>query len=204
MTARDFAMNNPKAQQVLDFWFGPANEPGHLQQRPQWFRKDEAFDAGIVQGFGDLIERALAGGIDGWGAAPLAALPALARVIVLDQFTRNAYRGSARAFAGDAMALQTARALVASGLDRELAGVQRQFVYLPFEHAEDRAHQRTSLQLFEQLGRDEPALASLAEWAQRHHDIVERFGRFPHRNAALGRASSSDEIEFLKQPGSGF
>jgi len=204
VTARDFAMNNAKAQQVLDFWFGPANEPGHLQQRPQWFRKDEAFDAGIVQGFGDLIERALAGGIDGWGAAPLAALPALARVIVLDQFTRNAYRGSARAFAGDAMALQTARALVASGLDRELAGVQRQFVYLPFEHAEDRAHQRTSLQLFEQLGRDEPALASLAEWAQRHHDIVERFGRFPHRNAALGRASSSDEIEFLKQPGSGF
>jgi len=197
-------MHNPGAQQVLDFWFGAADDPDHLLQRPQWFRKDPVFDAAIVQRFGHLIERALAGGIDDWAAPPLAALPALARVIVLDQFTRNAYRCSARAFAGDAMALQTARALVASGLDRELAGVQRLFVYLPFEHAEDRAHQRTSLQLFEQLGRDEPALAGLSEWAQRHHDVVERFGRFPHRNAALGRASSSDEIEFLKQPGSGF
>ena len=157
-----------------------------------------------MQRFGRLIEQALAGGIDDWAAAPLAALPALARVIVLDQFPRNTYRGSARAFAGDAMALQGARALVASGLDRELTGVQRMFVYLPFEHAEDRAHQRTSLQLFAQLGRDEPALAGLSEWAQRHHDVVERFGRFPHRNAALGRASSSDELEFLKQPGSGF
>jgi uncharacterized protein (DUF924 family) len=197
-------MNNPIARQVLDFWFGAPDESGHLQTRPQWFRKDDAFDASIVQRFGNLIEHALAGGIDDWAAPPLAALPALARVIVLDQFTRNAFRGSARAFAGDAMALQTARALVASGLDRELAGVQRQFAYLPFEHAEDRAHQRTSLQLFEQLGRDEPALAGLSEWAQRHHDIVERFGRFPHRNAALGRVSSSDEVEFLKQPGSGF
>ncbi len=197
-------MNHPGAQQVLDFWFGAADEPDHSQQRPQWFRKDAAFDAAIEQRFGGLIAQALVGGIDDWAAAPLAALPALARVIVLDQFTRNAYRGSARAFAGDAMALQTARALVASGLDRELTGVQRQFVYLPFEHAEDISHQRTALQLFLQLGRDEPALAGLAEWARRHHDIVERFGRFPHRNAALGRSSSVEESEFLKQPGSGF
>jgi uncharacterized protein (DUF924 family) len=197
-------MHDPDAQQVLDFWFGTADDPGHLRQRPQWFRKDPAFDASIAERFGSLIERALAGGIDDWAAPLQAPLPALARVIVLDQFTRNAFRGSARAFAGDAMASQTARALVASGLDRKLTGVQRMFVYLPFEHAEDRAHQRTSLQLFEQLGRDEPALAGLLEWAQRHHDIVERFGRFPHRNAALGRASSSDELEFLQQPGSGF
>ena len=125
-------------------------------------------------------------------------------MIVLDQFTRNAFRGTARAFAGDAMALQGARGLVASGRDRELIGVQRQFVYLPFEHAEDSAHQRTCVQLFEQLGRDEPAMTGLLEWAQRHHDIVARFGRFPHRNAALGRTSSAEEIEFLKQPGSGF
>ena len=194
----------PPPQTVLDFWFGAPDDAGHLQTRPQWFRKDEAFDASIGQRFGALIEQALIGGIDAWVAAPLAALPALARVIVLDQFTRNAFRGSARAFAGDAMALQTTRALVASGLDRQLSGVQRQFAYLPFEHAEDRAHQRTSVQLFEQLGHDEPALPGLLEWAQRHHDIVARFGRFPHRNAALGRASSAEEIEFLKQPGSGF
>ncbi len=194
----------PTAKEVLDFWFGPADDPGHRLPRECWFRKDAAFDALIAQRFGALIEQALAGGIDDWTLPPLAPLPALARVLVLDQFTRNVFRGSARAFAGDAMALHTARALVASGLDRALTGVQRQFAYLPFEHAEDRAHQRTAVQLFTQLGRDEPALAGLVEWAQRHLDIVERFGRFPHRNAQLGRVSSAEEVEFLKQPGSGF
>ena len=195
---------DPRAAEVLEFWFGTPDDTGHLSTRPEWFRKDEAFDARIVQGFGKLIDQALMGAIDDWAAAPLAPLPALARVIVLDQFTRNAFRNSARAFAGDAMALHTARGLVASGLDRELSGVKRQFAYLPFEHAEKRAHQRTAVQLFTQLGRDEPALAGLVEWAQRHHDIVARFGRFPHRNAVLGRPSSDEEIEFLKQPGSGF
>lgn len=195
---------DPRAAEVLAFWFGAPDAAGPLSTRPEWFRKDDAFDAQIVQRFGKLIDEALIGGIDDWGAAPLQALPTLARVIVLDQFTRNAFRHSARAFAGDAMALQSARGLVASGLDRELAGVQRQFAYLPFEHAEDLPHQRTAVQLFTQLGRDEPALAGLVEWAQRHHDIVARFGRFPHRNAALDRPSSADEIEFLKQPGSGF
>ena len=192
------------AQEILDFWFGAPDDPGHAQPRPMWFKKDEAFDAQIVQRFGATLERALVGGIDDWIAPPLRARPALARVLVLDQFTRNAYRGTARAFAGDEMALQGARALVASGLDRELSGVQRQFVYLPFEHSEDLAHQRTAVQLFTQLKRDEPALSGLAEWAQKHFDIVARFGRFPHRNAALGRASSAEEIEFLQQPGSGF
>jgi uncharacterized protein (DUF924 family) len=175
-----------------------------MQMRAQWFRKDEAFDASILERFGTLIEKALVGGIDTWVAPPLTVLPALAQVVVLDQFTRNAFRSSARAFAGDPVALQTARALVASGLDRQLSGVQRLFVYLPFEHAEERSHQRTSVQLFEQLGRDDPALAGLLEWAQRHHDIVERFGRFPHRNALLGRLSSAEELEFLQQPGSSF
>lgn len=192
------------AQDVLDFWFGPTDDPGHALPREAWFRKDPDFDAEIKQRFGTLTERALVGGIDDWIAPPLAAQPALARVIMLDQFPRNLWRGSARAFAGDAMALQTARALVASGLDRELTGVQRQFVYLPFEHAEDVSHQRTAVQLFQQLERDEPTLTTLADWAQRHHDIVARFGRFPHRNAALGRASTAAETEFLKQPGSGF
>ena len=189
----------PAPQTVLDFWFGAPDDAGHLQTRPQWFRKDEAFDASIGQRFGALIEQALIGGIDAWVAAPLAALPALARVIVLDQVTRNAFRGSARAFAGDAMALQTTRALVASGLDRQLSGVQRHFAYLPFEHAEDRAHQRTSVQLFEQLGRDEPALAGLLEWAQRHHDVVQRFGRFPHRNEILGRETLPAELDAVKE-----
>jgi uncharacterized protein (DUF924 family) len=193
-----------EAQQVLDFWFGPPGDAGYAESRAAWFRKDAAFDAEIARRFGALVERALAGGIDDWVTQPTEPLPALARILVLDQFTRNLFRGSARAFAGDGLALHAARALVACGADRTLTGVQRQFVYLPFEHAEDLAHQRTALQLFQQLARDEPARADLVDWAQRHLDVVARFGRFPHRNAALGRTSTADELRFLQTPGSGF
>ena len=192
------------ALDVLDFWFSPSDDPAHGQPRTAWFVKDPAFDAEINRRFGPLIEQALVGGIDDWLTQPLDALPALARLIVLDQFTRNVFRGTARAFAGDAAALQTARALVATGADRSLSSVQRLFVYLPFEHAEDVSHQRTAVQLMQQLAQDEPARADLVEWAQRHHDVVARFGRFPHRNAALGRASTPEEAAFLLTPGSGF
>ena len=197
-----------QAIEVLDFWFGPPDDPAHAQTRPAWFKKDAAFDAEIGRRFGPLIEMALAAGqadltLD-WITRPLQALPALARLILLDQFTRNCYRDTARAFGGDGQALNIARALVASGRDRDLTGVQRQFAYLPFEHAEDLSHQRTAVQLFQQLAQDEPALADGVSWAQRHHDIVARFGRFPHRNALLGRPSSDEELAFLKTPGSGF
>ena len=192
------------AIEVLDFWFGPPDDPGHKQPRKQWFEKNDAFDDQIRQRFGPLIEQALDGQLDHWLTRPVQPLPTLALVIVLDQFTRNTLRGTARAFAGDARALQMARALVASGADRQLTGVQRQFAYLPFEHAEDLSHQRTCVQLFRQLGQDEPTLAGLEEWAQKHLDIVARFGRFPHRNAALGRASTAEEAAFLLTPGSGF
>lgn len=192
------------ARQVLDFWFGPATDPAHREPREAWFRKDSAFDGEIARRFGALVERALAGGLDDWLTRPVDALPALAQIIVLDQFTRNMFRGSARAFAGDALALHTARAMVASGADRELTGVQRQFAYLPFEHAEDLSHQRTAVQLFQQLAIDEPARAGLVEWAQRHLDVVARFGRFPHRNAALGRPSTEQELAFLQTAGSSF
>lgn len=193
-----------QAQAVLDFWFGPPDDPGHALPRPQWFRKDDAFDALVHQRFGALVMQALGGGIDSWLTTPVDALPALARVIVLDQFTRNCLRGTAQAFAGDAMALQTAQALVASGADRALTSVQRQFAYLPFEHAEDLAHQRTAVRLYQQLAEDDPASADTVVWAQKHLDIVARFGRFPHRNAALGRASTAEEAAFLLTPGSGF
>ncbi len=192
---------DPGAAEVLDFWFGRPGEPHHLQTRPEWFRKDESFDALIVQRFGVLIDAGLRGELSAWARKPLSAL---AQIVVLDQFTRNTRRGTAGMFAGDAQALATARALVQRGDDQRLAGVQRQFVYLPFEHSEALADQIECLRLFERLSRDEPALAGLLEWAQKHHDIVARFGRFPHRNAALGRASTAEEIEFLKQPGSGF
>ena len=191
----------PDAQAVLDFWFGGADEPEHGQPRKQWFEKSDAFDAQIRERFGALIERALAGELAHWDRTPHGAL---ALIVLLDQFTRNAFRGTARAFAGDALALAAARALVASGGDRALSGVQRQFVYLPFEHAEDLDAQHEALRLFAGLERDEPVVGDLVSWAQRHLDIIARFGRFPHRNAALGRTSTAEEIDFLKQPGSGF
>jgi uncharacterized protein (DUF924 family) len=191
----------PGPRSVLDFWFGPPEDPGHRGQRAEWFRKDPAFDQRIRSQFGPLIDEALTGGLRDWDATPAGTL---ARILVLDQFTRNSFRGTARSFAGDALALAAAEGLVDSGQDRGLTGVQRQFVYLPFEHAEDRAQQRRAVELFEQLEADEPALAGLAEWARKHQVIVERFGRFPHRNAALGRASTADESAFLQTPGSGF
>ena len=186
---------------VLDFWFGTPDDPGHRLPRPAWFRKDPAFDRQVRERFGPTIEAALAGRLQAWGLEPL---PALAQVIVLDQFTRNAFRDTARAFAGDERALAAARAMVASGQDRGLTGVQRQFVYMPFEHAEDRDAQQQALALFKRLGEDEPALADLLRWAQAHHDIVARFGRFPHRNVLLGRVSTPEEEDFLKTPGSSF
>jgi len=192
---------DPRAAEVLDFWFGKPGDTHPLQTRPEWFRKDDAFDALIDQRFGPLIDAALRGELVAWAAQPLSAL---ALIVVLDQFTRNTRRGTAGMFAGDAQALTTARALVKRGDDLRLAGVQRQFVYLPFEHSEALADQLECLRLFAQLGRDEPALAGLLDWARKHHDVVARFGRFPHRNAALGRTSTADELEFLKQPGSGF
>jgi uncharacterized protein (DUF924 family) len=192
---------DPRAAEVLDFWFGKPGDTHPLQTRPEWFRKDDAFDALIAQRFGPLIDAALRGELVAWAAQPLSAL---ALIVVLDQFTRNTRRGTAGMFAGDAQALTTARALVKRGDDLRLAGVQRQFVYLPFEHSEALADQLECLRLFAQLGRDEPALAGLLDWARKHHDVVARFGRFPHRNAALGRTSTADELEFLKQPGSGF
>ena len=192
---------DPRAAEVLDFWFGRPGEAHHLQTRELWFRKDDNFDALCAQRFGPLIDEALRGELQAWTAQPLSAV---ALVIVLDQFTRNTRRGTSGMFDGDARALAAARALLASGADRTLPGVMRQFIYLHFEHSEDLADQRESMRLFTQLAQDEPALAGLVEWARKHEVIVERFGRFPHRNAALGRASTPEETEFLKQPGSGF
>jgi uncharacterized protein (DUF924 family) len=182
---------------VLDFWFGAAP----FSRRAEWFRKDAAFDAQIRKRFALLHKSALRGAIDAWHTEPL---PALARLIVLDQFSRNLHRNSAQAFAGDALALAAAQDIVARGWDRGYAPVQRPFAYLPFEHAEDIVMQRQSLRLFAGLAHDEPSEADAVEWAQKHLDVIQRFGRFPHRNAALGRISTAQEVGYLAQPGSGF
>jgi uncharacterized protein (DUF924 family) len=186
----------PLARDVLEFWFGP---PPHAV-RAEWFRKDPAFDAAIRTRFGEALDAALAGATRNRHSE---VYDALAHVLLLDQFTRNAFRHTPRAFAGDPEALATAIAVVDAGLDASLDRYERGFLYLPFEHAEDLAMQQRSIELFARLA-DETADAALFEWAGKHAAIIRRFGRYPHRNAILGRASTPEEIAFLQEQGSRF
>ncbi len=194
-------MSSTTPEAILEFWFGP---PPH-RPRDAWFRKDASFDAVVRERFGDAVDDALAGGLVHWSRT---ARGALAHVILLDQFTRNIHRDTPRAFAGDALALAAAREAIARGFDRELEPIERGFLYLPFEHAESPALQERSVALFEALHARAPAalataFAGFADYARRHRDVIARFGRFPHRNAALGRASTADELAWLAD-GNGF
>jgi uncharacterized protein (DUF924 family) len=183
------ALPDSWAADVLRFWFEET-------PRKQWFEKDEGFDKRLRERFLELYER-------------VAALPtevcladsevALAAVIVCDQFPRNMFRGSPRAFATDAKALALAEAVLARGWDRAMTDDQRLFLYLPFEHAEDAAAQARCVALMAQL-----ADKDLVRWSEAHKAIIDRFGRFPHRNAVLGRPSTPEEVDFLRQPGSSF
>jgi uncharacterized protein (DUF924 family) len=185
--------------EILDFWFGPSDSPAFGEARGLWFRKDDAVDRSIRERFGAAVETAIAGGFSDW----IAPRNALARVLLLDQFTRNIFRETAGAFAGDELALEVSKTTVGSGGDQMLAPVERWFLYMPFVHAEDRAAQERSLELFTKL-RDETGLGDPLVWAERHAAVIRRFGRFPHRNAFLGRASTPEEIAYLAKPGSGF
>jgi len=185
--------------EILDFWFGPPGSAGYGQPRREWFRKIAAFDAEIRSRFGAAVERALAGDFADW-IAPRAVL---ARVLLLDQFTRNGFRGEARAFAGDALALATAKAAIARGDDIALIPVERSFLYLPFAHAEDLTAQEQSVALHRRL-RDETGYGDPLIWAEKHAAVIRLFGRYPHRNAALGRESTPEEVAFLAAPGSRF
>jgi uncharacterized protein (DUF924 family) len=190
-----------QAQGVLDFWFGAPGSAPFGTQRDIWFHKDEAFDALVAERFGPLIERALRGELDAWSDS---AHGALARVLLLDQFTRNAFRGQPRSFAGDAQALAEASAMVGRRVDEALPPFMRAFAYMPFEHAEGLAMQDEAVRLFTRLVAEAPDHAEMLDYAHRHRRVIERFGRFPHRNAILGRASTAEEIAYLKQAGSGF
>jgi len=189
------------ASDVLDFWFLPVGVPGHGEARDAWFSKDAAFDAEIRMRFGAAIEAALAGGLHDWDATPRGAL---ARILVLDQFTRNAFRDTAAAFSGDGLALEAAQALCDAGRDQDLSPLMRVFAYLPFEHAEDAAQQARSVSLFSALARGDASAVDYLDYAERHQAVIARFGRFPHRNALLGRASTAEELDYLAQPGAGF
>ncbi|AJP57951.1 hypothetical protein UC34_15185 [Pandoraea vervacti] len=188
-------------QAVLDFWFGTPGSDVYGMARAEWFRKSDAFDEEIRSRFGALHAQAVAGELSHWTQTPLGAC---ALIVVLDQFSRNLFRHQAQAFAGDAQALAVARELVDAGDDQRLPTAQhRVFAYLPFEHDESLESQHVSLVLYEQLAQAFGLVDNL-DYARKHAVIIERFGRYPHRNAALGRESTPEELAFLKQPGSSF
>lgn len=194
----------PSPQDVLDFWFGPPGSPQSLQPRPEWFRKDPAFDALIEARFGGLLDRALHGRLEEDPHEQALASTRLARIIVCDQFSRNVWRGRPKSFALDPIALATARTLVGTAEERAMPAVQRKFVYMPFMHSERLEDQRHCVSLFEALAAESSAEGDSLDYAIRHMAVIERFGRFPHRNEILGRDSTEEELAFLKEPGSSF
>src|SRR5260221_245409 len=187
-----------EARAVLDFWFGAARGLG--SPRIEWFRKDPGFDEEIRRRFGELYAQATRGELDAWHAS---AEGLLALVVILDQFSRNLFRNDPRAFAQDDRARALSAAALARGDHLALLPVQRQFLYLPFEHSEDAVDQDRGVELMRSLAAFEET-RGLTAWAEKHRDIIRRFKRFPHRNAILGRDSTPAELEFLKRADSGF
>lgn len=199
---------DPRSHEVLAFWFGESRDDAIViaTQGPLWFRGGDAVDDEIRERFATLREDAVAGHLDAWRATPHGQL---ACVILVDQFSRNLFRDDPRAFEHDALARTWTNDALDEGTDRLLRPIERVFLYLPLEHSETLADQQRSVQAFEALLDQAPAplhdaFANYLDYARRHHDVIARFGRFPHRNAVLGRTSTAEEIEFLRQPGSVF
>lgn len=198
------------AQAVLDFWFLPSQDPLHNTYRAAWFQKDAEFDQQIREHFAKEVETALVG--ERFAVSERIeeqALTRLAEILLLDQFTRNIFRDTPKAFVGDAAAHALADDLVASAQHESLSPFMRWFAYLPFEHSETLVDQVRAVTLFTRLLDDAPpgqegAFASALDYAKRHHEVIQRFGRFPHRNVILGRESTEQERLFLQQPGSSF
>jgi uncharacterized protein (DUF924 family) len=193
---------------VLDFWLGPTGEDGDVDDthRARWWKASREFDAEIRERFGALHEQACRGKLDSWKETPEGRV---ALIIVLDQFSRNLHRGDPRAFAQDARAAELTLEAIETGEDQQLSPFERVFLYMPLMHAEDRGRQQRGVECFTHLADQAPpslqaALRSNLEFAERHRDIVAQFGRFPHRNAVLGRTSTPEEVAFLREPGSSF
>lgn len=192
-------------EQVLRFWLGEPGAPP-LANTSKWFTKDSAFDQEIRDRFGAELEAARRGEREHWRTSPRGAL---AYVILLDQFSRNIWRDQPEAFAADEQALAASLEAQERGLDRQLTPIERAFLYMPMMHAEDRALQARSVAAFQDLATDAPEdvrgyLQSSAQYAVRHREIIDRFGRFPHRNGVLERTTTIEESDFLTQPGSSF
>ena len=196
-------------QPLLDFWFGDdsGDAPRAARQAPLWWGKSSETDALLAHRFGELAQAAAEGDLAHWAEVPVGRL---ALILLLDQLPRNIHRDTPAAFAQDAKARDLCLRGLSLGADKALSPLARVFFYLPLEHAESREQQARSVALFEALADEEAAgpaqstFAGFADFARRHQVIIERFGRFPHRNAILGRASTEEEAAFLLQPGSGF
>ena len=196
--------------QILSLWFGSARPDNALalQHKAQWFTKSPAVDDVLRQRFGAALEAALGGSLSHWTTQ--GPWQRLALVVLLDQFSRNIYRNTPKSFAGDPLALALTLEAQNSGDDLKLPEVARVFLYLPLEHAEDLAMQQRSVECYQsllQMAPDEATreyLLGTLDYAHKHQDVIERFGRFPHRNAILGRPSTAQESDYLAQPGSGF
>jgi uncharacterized protein (DUF924 family) len=195
-------------EDVLAFWIGPPGSAAEVagRQRALWFGKSAANDQVVAERFADTLRAATAGRLDHWADTSRGRL---ALVIVLDQFPHHIYRNRPQSFATDAQALALSLSAVRAGEDRQLAAVERVFLYLPLEHAESNEMQDLSVSLFAKLAREAAAderrlFDDFLNYARQHRDVVARFGRFPHRNEILGRPSTAAELEFLSQPGSRF
>jgi uncharacterized protein (DUF924 family) len=187
-----------RAAALLDFWFGPAGDPGREQFRQIWFRATPEFDAALREAFLADYESAAVGDLAAWETA---AEPALALLLLLDQVPRNIFRGTPRAYASDAQARVAADRALARGFDREVPPAWRVFFYMPFHHSEDLADQRRSVALIATLPRD-PARGNSGgrgRYGRPYLEVIERFGRFPHRNQILGRRSTPEETAFLAE-----
>jgi uncharacterized protein (DUF924 family) len=198
-----------EAERVLEFWFGACGADGSLDpaKEKMWFGDGRNHDTEIGDRFRALHERASCGALEAeWTATPRSTI---ALIVMLDQFSRHIHRGTAAAFAQDATAQRLVQSGIERGMDHELIPAQRVFFYMPLEHAENLEMQRLGVRCFEDLvltvtGEWRKDYESFLDYARRHRDIIERFGRFPHRNAILNRLSTAQEADFLKQPGSSF
>lgn len=194
--------SNISYQEILDFWFGQLDSDGNVtDDRSWWWQKNPELDRKIRTRYEPLIQAIVAGELTAWEETPASRL---ALIIALDQFTRNSYRDTPQAFATDPLALRQTLAGLAQGQDQQLPFIQRVFFYMPLEHAEDPAWQQKSVALFTQLAAENPDMAHYVGFAEQHKAIIDRFGRFPHRNEILGRETTPEEAEFLTQPGSSF
>ena len=197
--------NNSQPAQVLQFWFGEDyDNPDWKEDNRRWYSGGEDFDRIIGERFGEHVEQALAGELAQWERSPSGSM---ALIILLDQFTRNIFRGSPRAFEGDQRARSVLNAALTKGFDHLLSYKERCFIYMPLEHSESLADQQRCVELFEALLAEAPAayqsnIGGSLNFAIKHRDIIREFGRFPHRNEVLGRIANPEEIRYLAGGGS--